>query len=172
MMYALGAAVAFALAAVVLFSARLPERAAYTALFYAPDARPVAAELNAYAPPLRGSTLDASSFDLTALRGETVILNFWASWCIPCQVEMPALQQLHEEGLRVVAINLGEDRATVAAWVQAYGLTYDIVLDDGRAAANYRLRGQPTTVIVTPDGVIRQIFHGPVEINALRGALG
>lgn len=177
LIYGILSAAALCAAVVILLIVGLPDRADYTAVYLAPNARPVAAEIDAYAPQITGETLDGSVFDLYALRGSPVIINFWATWCVPCRVEMPELQALYTAeraaGVRVVGVNLDDDRAAVAAWVSEFDLTFDIVLNNGsgRASLDYRLRGQPTTVIVSADGIIRQIFHGAVDMNVLRSTL-
>ena len=76
------------------------------------------------------------------------MINFWATWCVPCRVEMPELQAFHEAhpAVRVLAVNLGESRDLIVDWVTQFGLTFDIVLDTDRSIADlYRLRGQPST---------------------------
>jgi peroxiredoxin len=89
---------------------------------------------------------------------------------------MPELQALYaarrDDGLRVVAVNLGETREAAQTWVDAFGLSFDIALDtNGRVAALYALRGQPSTYVVAPDGVITHIFYGATTRAALEAAL-
>ena len=108
------------------------------------------------------------------LRGEPALINFWATWCVPCRVEMPELQAFHDAHptARVIAVNLGEPRHLVVDWVAQFGLTYDIALDpDGVIAAAYHLRGQPSTYIVSPGGAIMQIFYGATTRQSLETAL-
>lgn len=172
----LGGLAVWGVALAIVLSAGLPERGIYSAVYFAPDARPVAAEIDAYAPPIKALTFDGQAVDFAALRGRPVIINFWATWCAPCRDEMPQLQQLRDEipsaDLEILAVNLGESPETIAAWKEAFQLTYTLVLDtDGRIATGYRLRGQPTTVIVSSDGIITRIFHGPVTADILRDAL-
>jgi len=144
----------------------LPERAQFTGRII-PGELPVAPEINAIAPPFELSTLDGSRLNLLNLRGHPTIINFWATWCEPCRVEMPELQHLYEHyanrGLRLLAVNLGESPAPIRQWVDQFGLTFDILLDPAQEiAAAYQLRGQPTTFIVSPSGIITHIFYGPV----------
>lgn len=89
---------------------------------------------------------------------------------------MPALQALqtryNERGLRVIGVNLGEPVAVIRPWADRLGLTFTLALDpDGRAAADYRLRGQPTTVIVGHDGRIRSIFYGATDLSTLERSI-
>jgi peroxiredoxin len=89
---------------------------------------------------------------------------------------MPVLQAIYDEyqvqGLRIVAVNLGEPEEVVRDWVEAMGLTFDIVLDVQREIETlYQLRGAPSTYIVAPSGVITQIFYGATTESQLRDAV-
>jgi cytochrome c biogenesis protein CcmG/thiol:disulfide interchange protein DsbE len=164
----IAAILCFSAAGVILVRAGIPGMT-FSALTIAP--RP-----GATAPPLQLPTLDGDRFILGDLRGDVVVINFWATWCVPCRLEMPELQRLYESqrdtGLRVVGVNLGESASTAQQWVDDLGLTFDIVLDrDGYAATLYQLRGQPSTYVVDPDGVITQVFYGAVAMNALETAV-
>lgn len=155
-------------------AAGLPQRADYTgftigALHFAP-------ELHALAPPFTAVSINGAAIDLLALRGGPVIVNFWATWCAPCRAEMLELESLFRRenghGLRVIGVNLQEPRQAVEAWAEALGLTFDIVFDDdGAIAASYRLRGQPSTYVIAPDGTITAIFYGPTTAERLRQAI-
>ncbi|MBC8171830.1 MAG: TlpA family protein disulfide reductase, partial [Anaerolineae bacterium] len=110
------------------------------------------------------------------LAGKPVIVNFWATWCEPCKLEMPELEQLYAdyqiEGLRIIGVNLSETSQAVNEWREAFGLTFDLVLDtDGAVAALYQLRGQPSTYVISPQGMITQVFYGAVDVATLRAAL-
>lgn len=160
-------------AVVVAIGAGLPERAAYTGLAL-PGELPVAPEIGAIAPPFEAARLNGERLRLLDLRGTPVVLNFWATWCAPCVYEMPELQAFHDANpdVRLVALNLGERPDAVAAWVRDYGLTFDIALDPtGEIAARYWLRGQPSTYLISPGGVITQIFYGATTRAALEQAL-
>ncbi|MEO8610058.1 MAG: TlpA disulfide reductase family protein [Chloroflexota bacterium] len=155
--------------------AGLPARAEYTG-FLTETGQEVAPELNAYAPPFELQNIDGTTLDLRALRGLPVLINFWATWCEPCKVEMPSLQAVYDaykdRGLRIVAVNLGESREAVRVWVRQMSLTFDVVLDPtGEINALYQLRGQPSTYIVAPNGIISQIFFGPTTETTLETAL-
>jgi len=166
-------AIAFWLsAAAIMLWAGLPDRARYTGVLRADGLR-VAPEVGALAPPFRASTLDGD-FTLTTPPLQRIVLNFWATWCIPCAVEMPELQRLHETDpeVRVVGVNLGESPEQVAAWAVAYKITFPLALDtDGQIARLYALRGQPTTTIIAPSGIIHAIFYGATDEASLRRSL-
>ncbi|MBI5669053.1 MAG: TlpA family protein disulfide reductase [Chloroflexi bacterium] len=162
-------------AIVLVASAGLPERAAFTGQIQ-PNGQVVAPEIGVVAPPFRAATPDGDTLDLLDLRGAPVIINFWATWCEPCRVEMPALQTIYDRyrarGLRLLAVNLGETPAAVRAWADEFGLTFDLLLDPRQQiAAQYALRGQPSTYVLSPTGVITHIFYGPVTEAALEAAV-
>lgn len=171
------AAAAFVAAFVLLVAVGLPQRADFTGVRLNPnDVRLAAPEINAFAPPITQPLLDGSRVTWDNLRGRPVIVNFWATWCGPCRIEMPELQTLYDSAtpgdLEILAVNLGESREAIQQWVDAFDLTYPIVQDrDGMIAAAYRLRGQPSTYVIDPEGVIRDIFFGPVDFDRLRAAL-
>jgi len=168
----LGALIALIAASALLYHAGLPNRVDYTGRVVDGLGR-VAPEINALAPPFELSTLNGENLNLLDLRGEVVVLNFWATWCPPCIVEMPALQALHDEtGIRILGVNIGEQRSVVAQWIAANNITFDILLDpQGRVAQDYQLRGQPSTYVISRDGIITHIFYGPVSMRDLRHAL-
>lgn len=157
---------------VIIMAAGLPARATFTGQLI--EGERVAPEVGALAPPFTHNTLAGDPFSLRDLRGSPVVLNFWATWCEPCRVEMPILQSLQDNnpGLRVVGVNLGEPAALVQAWVDDFALDFTIVLDpDGGLSRLYYLLGQPTTYIIAPDGRITHVFYGPVPEAHLRSAL-
>jgi thiol-disulfide isomerase/thioredoxin len=160
------------LAAWLLLRAGLPQRSDYTGVDVAAIGR-VAPEIGALAPPIDAPTLNGDRVNLQALRGGSVVINFWATWCVPCRREMPDLQSLHEEtGVPVLAVNLAESPPVVQQWVDEFALTLTVVLDSrGRIAEQYRLRGQPTTYVVAPDGIITHIYYGATTDDILHAAL-
>ena len=126
------------------------------------------------APNFELPTLAGDFLALDDLRGQSVIINFWATWCVPCRIEMPALQTLHEQNpdVRVLAINLNEDERAIQNWVASFGLTFDILIDDNEQVAPlYGLQGPPATFVVTEGGTIRRVFYGPVTASELESVL-
>ena len=117
-------------------------------------------------PPFIGSTADGREISLDALRGRVVLVNFWATWCIECRPEMPALERLHSElgprGLAVVCINARESRRTISRYANELGLTFPLVLDpDGKIAMLYGAVGLPATFLVARDGRAVGFAIGP-----------
>jgi peroxiredoxin len=113
--------------------------------------------------------LDGRPVQLADLRGKTVWLNFWASWCPPCQSETPILRDLAERyrarGLVVVGISVQESSVdNVRAYAQKYQLGYTIAADvTGAVYAAYRLNGIPSHFFIGPEGAIRSIVRAPMN---------
>jgi thiol-disulfide isomerase/thioredoxin len=161
-------------ALVLLVQPGLPERAAFTGSISAGVV--TAPEIGASAPLFRASLLDGSALDFASLRGKIIVLNFWATWCEPCEVEMPILQALQEQfssdQLHIVAINTGEERTAIEAWALRLQLTLMIALDtDLEITSTYHIRGQPQTFVIDRQGVIRAIFFGATDDLRLRAAI-
>ena len=170
----MGAVAALIAAVALLVQSGLPQRAQFTGMISSEGW--IAPELNAIAPPFTRPTLDDNLFNLQNQSGSPIILNFWATWCVPCQVEMPILESLYDtyrdDGLKIVGINVGESHTLIQSWVSQYELTFDIVPDpQEEITALYQVRGQPSTFIIAPDGTIIAIFFGPVSEQRLLSAL-
>lgn len=122
------------------------------------------------APEFTLKTIEGQTVSLSDFRGQPVIINFWATWCGPCRVEMPHLQAAYEahqsDGLVVLGVNLTERDSPQAVpdFLAEFGLTFPVVLDEsGHVAEMYRVFGQPASVFVNEAGVIHQVFQGPVN---------
>ena len=101
------------------------------------------------------------------LRGQPVLINFWASWCPPCRAEMPAMekayQQFQAQGFMILAINsaIQDDRSDADALVQELGLTFPILWDeDGAVTQAYQVKSLPTSFFVDKEGIIREVIIG------------
>ncbi len=131
------------------------------------------------APDFTLSTLDGGSVSLHDLRGQVVVLNFWASWCPPCRAEMPALARVAQtyapQGVTVLAVHATASDSPQAArrFLDELGLHLPVALDtDGRVVQAYRLSAFPTTFFVDPQGVIRDlVVGGPLSEASLRARL-
>ena len=137
------------------------------------------------APDFTLKNLNDSTISLSGLKGRPVLLNFWASYCGPCQFEMPFLQQISEDskwqsrGLVVLAVNIQESEASVREFTTKNRLTFTVLLDtSGEVAMLYNVSGIPVTYIIDKDGIIKSMklgaFFNKLQIdqeltNALTG---
>jgi peroxiredoxin len=102
------------------------------------------------APDFSLETLDGQTIALSDLRGQVLLINFWASWCLPCREEMPAIQQVYEryrdQDFVVLAVNLQEQDAQVTAFTDRLELTFPVLIDrDGSVFDRYRVMALPST---------------------------
>jgi cytochrome c biogenesis protein CcmG, thiol:disulfide interchange protein DsbE len=111
------------------------------------------------APAYGAVTLDGDSVALAQLRGEAVLLNVWATWCVPCRVEIPELQALHEvhggDGLRVVGVTVDARVALdeIRSFMAELGMTYDVWWDPDQVVMNrFNAHGVPFSVLMDRDG--------------------
>jgi peroxiredoxin len=123
-------------------------------------------EEGSLAPNFLLERLDEGEVRLSDLRGQPVVLNFWATWCEPCRKEMPRFVEAYEkyrgQGLVILAVNLQEGKSPVRDFAEDYGLEFPIGIDrDGEVGDQYRLVGLPTTFFIGRDGVIDSVFTGP-----------
>ena len=111
------------------------------------------------APDFQLETLDGTSIKLADLRGHPVLINFWATWCGPCQQEMPLIEQYYQKykpDLVVLAVNSDEPKADVQTFVTNFNLSFPVLLDpDYKVEDLYRVRAFPTTFFVDKSGTIR-----------------
>jgi thiol-disulfide isomerase/thioredoxin len=102
---------------------------------------------------------------MSALRGHPVVLDFWATWCGPCQAEAPIVngiaQRFKDKGLVVIGVNTSDAEGLAARFALKKGLTFPIVFDDGNAIANkYRVDNLPTLIVVSKEGKMVAVRHG------------
>ena len=118
--------------------------------------------------PVQLYDLDGNLVSLADLRGRPVWINFWATWCPPCQEETPVLRDVYEEyrddGLELIAISVQESTIEdVRQYVERYGLEYTVGFDATSAIFHaYHAFGLPTQLFLDRDGVIREVVLGPV----------
>lgn len=107
--------------------------------------------------------------------GTPLVLNFWASWCVPCTDEMPDLQEVHEalgDDVAFLGVNVRDDATAGAQMVETTGVTYDIARDtSGDLARELGVTNLPVTVIVGPDGTVLDTLHTQVSAQRLCEAL-
>ena len=124
------------------------------------------------APDFTLAQLGGPPVTLSKLRGQVVVINFWASWCAECHTEQSALnetwQQFRESGVVVVGVNFQDTSTDARDYVRSAGVSYPVVEDtDSRAALAFGVRGIPETFIVDPSGRAVDRVIGPVEATKL-----
>lgn len=132
------------------------------------------------APDFELRSVDGKAMKLSSLRGKKVIVNFWATWCPPCRLEMPEMEKFYtknkNEGIEILAVNLTKaekSRADVPAFIEAYGITFPVLLDENSDAARlYGVSSIPASFIIDTQGVIQQKIVGPMTYEVMEKMLG
>lgn len=135
-----------------------------------PSAQP--SLLNKPAPAFVRTDLQGRRIDLTALRGKVVLLNFWASWCGPCQVELPQFQawqrKYESAGFQVIAISMDDEAAPVRSIVRKLHLEVPVVMGDETLGREYGgVLGLPVTFLIARDGRILERREGAADLPAM-----
>jgi peroxiredoxin/outer membrane lipoprotein-sorting protein len=160
-----------------LFEFTPPKSAREAAAQAAPNAPPDATTLiGTPAPDFTLPDANGTPVTLSALRGKMVIVDFWATWCPPCQAQMPDLQKMHEElagrGLVVLGLDVGEDAAAVTKFATQRGYTFTLLLGaEPDITEKYFVPGYPTTFLIDRQGRIAFRTEGGLTPEKLRAAV-
>lgn len=116
---------------------------------------------------------DGTTVSLSSYRGKVVVLNFWASWCVPCRHESPLLQRWHDRirarGGTVLGVNVLDVTSDAREFVRKYALTYPMLRDGSvRSGERYGVVGYPETFVIDRRGRIVAVTRGPVNDADLR----
>lgn len=123
-------------------------------------------------PDLAGNTVRLSDY-----QGQPVVLNTWATWCAPCRLEMPDLDKLYQEykdqGVVVLAVNIGESRDTVAGFIEEAGYTFPVLLDESASVVvqPYRISSIPATFFIDGEGRVASIRVGAMSLDEMKQRL-
>ena len=128
--------------------------------------------LNRKAPEFAIRDLDGRMVNLAAFRGKVVLLNFWATWCAPCQVEMPVFaawqRQYAPRGFQVIGISMDDDPAPARHLVERLKLNYPVAMGDERLGTRYGgVLGLPLTFLIDRNGVVRARFQGETDVKVI-----
>jgi len=132
-------------------------------------------QLGSQAPDFKALTLDSIPKEkrLADYRGQVLMINVWATWCLPCRVEMPSIEALYKsygpKGLKIVAVSIDDPgtEPAIRAFAKQYGLTFEILHDPSRQITDqYDITGYPETFIVGKDGVIRKKLMSATDWNS------
>ncbi len=128
--------------------------------------------LNKQAPQIVTKDLNGKTLNLAHYRGKVVLLNFWATWCAPCQVEMPTFsawqRRYGPQGLQVIGISMNEDAAPVRRLVARLKLDYPVAMGSAKLGERYGgVLGLPLTYLIDRDGAVRARFQGGSDLAAM-----
>ena len=117
------------------------------------------------APDFSLTARDGGKVRLADLKGQVVMINFWATWCGPCRQEMPLLAQLSTKyeplGFTLLGVNVEPDSAAAVTWLKGMPVTFPILFDtDSTVAGSFGVEGMPSTVFVDRKGQVRYIHQG------------
>ena len=128
---------------------------------------------NPPAPSLKLPNLSGETVTLESLRGKVVLVNFWATWCIPCRKEIPSMQrlwlQLDQSKLHILAIDIGEDETAINNFLGAFNPppTFPIILDKESATLKtWPVKALPTTFLIDPQGRMAYQAIGGLEFDS------
>jgi thiol-disulfide isomerase/thioredoxin len=128
------------------------------------------------APDFRLPRLGGGEVAFDDLRGRIVVIDFWATWCLPCEETVPELNAFYdahrEEGVEVIGISIDEEgEDVVAEWIARHGVRYPILLGDVGLAQRFAAPGFPATFFVAPDGTITDPHVGYLDRGDLEQSL-
>jgi cytochrome c biogenesis protein CcmG/thiol:disulfide interchange protein DsbE len=128
------------------------------------------------APGFRLALYDGSEVSLESLRGQVVVLNFWASWCQPCQEEAPILERAwrayRDRGVLLLGVNVKDVPKASSAFIEQFGISYPNGPDPyERVAHAYRVFGYPETYVIDAEGRVQKRYIGAIDETALQAIL-
>lgn len=145
-----------------------------------PNGQTIKPQTRKIAGNVHGVLVDGGAFQLSAERGKVVVLNYWASWCAPCQAEMPGFDKLYREikakGVQFFGIDNKDTRSGGTAFVKDNEISYPIVWDEETKTALQIGKGIPSqslpfTVVIDRQGRVAAVYIGQVQAGDLQNAL-
>lgn len=128
-------------------------------------------------PEATFEVLESDQQVVLPVKGKYTIINLWATWCPPCQEEMPEIQKFYEkyksdDSIAFYSINLDESNQEIKSFFRKYKLSFPVLIDhDEKSLEMLSTDGIPTTVIVSPDGIVKFRRVGSITLDELEGAL-
>lgn len=125
------------------------------------------------APDFALIDMNGEKHQLSDYKGQGVFLNFWGTWCKPCEREFPLMdkhyQDYKDQGLQILAVNIGESNFAVQKYVDRKGLTFPVLIDNNKSVMEtYNINPLPTTMLVNPEGKIEKIITGEMSDEAIK----
>lgn len=110
---------------------------------------------------------------LSDFKGQPVLINFWATWCTPCRLEIPYLQAVYEDPgneLVILGVNAtSQDGGDINGFIRELGMTYPVLLDtEGQASNAYQARGLPVSIFVDRNGIVHEVYRGLLTASYVR----
>lgn len=144
-----------------------------------PAGEVIAANERQDAPNITGELLDGAKFALDEHAGSIVVMNFWASWCAPCRVEAPDLQQIYQtyqpQGVQMIGVLVRDTKGQGQTFSQQVGMTYPSIFDPSAKIAlqlnGYPLAAIPSTVVIDADGKVAAAYVSVVDLESLTGTI-
>ncbi|MEX1263800.1 MAG: TlpA disulfide reductase family protein [Actinomycetota bacterium] len=127
-------------------------------------------------PGLRGEAVVGPPVDTAAMAWSVLVVNVWASWCLACRREQPALQQVQaayvDRGVELVGVNYRDQRAAAERWIEEFDVTYPSMYDpEGRTAASLGFPFVPDTYLIDASGATRYAIYGETSVQELSGLI-
>ncbi len=124
-----------------------------------------AGDLSGPAPDFTLKSLSGKNLKLSEMRGEVIMLNFWASWCGPCRQEMPILEKIHQKyqplGFTLLGVNVEEDSNEAKAYLKEIEVSFPILFDNqNKVSQVYNIIAMPSTIMIDRDGNMRYLHQG------------
>lgn len=128
------------------------------------------------APEFTLDDLEGKKASLSDYKGGALIINFWATWCIPCIKEMPDLEKLYKErkkdGLELLMINVKESKEVVKKYIEKGGFSFRVLLDEnGDVLREYQVFGLPSTFFIDKKGIVQYYYMGQLTVGITKMGL-
>lgn len=125
------------------------------------------------APDFVLTDMNGEKHQLSEYKGQGVFLNFWGTWCKPCEREFPLMdkqyQEVKDQGLQILAVNIGESDFVVQKYIDRKGLTFPVLIDDNKSVMEtYNINPLPTTILINPEGKIEKIITGEMSEESIK----
>lgn len=139
-------------------------------------APPPARLLHRAAPEFTRNDVDGHPVDLASFRGRVVLLTFWATWCAPCQMEIPHFvrwqQELGPRGLQILAVSMDDDVGPVQALTNKRGVNYPVIMGDSQLGNLYGgILGLPVTFLIDRNGNVNAVFKARSSTAAIKARI-
>jgi cytochrome c biogenesis protein CcmG, thiol:disulfide interchange protein DsbE len=143
-----------------------------TTLSVGAQTRPAHSLVGRHPPAFTRNDLNGHSINLNSLRGKVVLLNFWATWCAPCQTEMPVFSAWQREygsqGFQVIGISMDDDAGAARKLVEELKIAYPVAMGDAKLGEMYGgVLGLPMTFLIGRDGKVLAQFQGETDLKTM-----